>query len=335
LRKQLLLTFGSVSIATILLLVLVACLSSIQTGNIVKDESGDLLREQVLDRLSSNSRYIAEAFEGYLDGMHGTVQIISELVRDRIVGYPNAGWESDEFVPFRDMITNKMRYPLKSSSLLSLDWNVTPNVNSSNAAEHFPGRPKHLQITTPIASTPTYFFQGSCDPDETNITSLTYYPNCTEANNNITTGGSVQPTESHGSLYEKASDIGVLMKAVFEAQYDIGLAGFFFKNQGAGSVVSYPGHVWGSLYRPYESSGCEWMLQNTNPYTNRSFATVQEVARCHRDGTKVSHREVRKPKARKYVSQWKKDSTIDQKFNILFSSLICSIMFWNEIGLQI
>jgi hypothetical protein len=300
----------------------VACLSSIQTGNIVKDQSGDLLRQQIKDRLSSNSRYVAEAFEGYLDGMHGTVQIISELVRDRIVGYPNAGWETDQYVPFRDMITNRNRYPLQSSSLISLDWNVTPNVNPSNAAEHFPGRPSLLQITTPMASTPTYFFQGSCDPDENNVTSPKYFPNCTEANNNINTGGSVRPTESHGALYEKAADIGVLLKAVFEAQYDISLAGFYFKNQGAGSIVSYPGHIWGTLNEPYVSSGCKWMLQNTNPYTNRSFATVQEVARCQRSGTKVSNREVSKKKAHRLCHIVKKMCSFTENI-IPFSPVQC------------
>jgi hypothetical protein len=261
LRRQLLLSFGSSALLTLMVVVVVACTSAKIACDIVKGSADELLRDQVIRRLVNNSLYVAETFQGYMENIEGSVQLIVEYVENRIVGYPEAGWEEDKFVPFLDMETNASKYPLQSTPL-KLDWEVETNIIVSNGEEHLLERSVWLQGLPPgvLASTPSFFIQGSCDPSETDPASLKYAKNCTEASNDVRTGGNKVPTNTSYSLYEKAADIGLILKAVFESTPDIALAGVYFHNSGAGSMVQYPGHVWGTLSsREYVSDGCDWM----------------------------------------------------------------------------
>ena len=95
--------------------------------------------------------------------------LLSEVTRDRFAGYPHDGFIFDRQVPFRDMRTKKIIYPLRTSSRvrvisspslsslssslssfsslvksasipslsLPLDWNITTNIHSTNQIEHF------------------------------------------------------------------------------------------------------------------------------------------------------------------------------------------------------
>jgi len=46
-----------------------------------------------------------------MNDMEGSVQLMAEGLQDRIVGYPEPGWEEDFFVPFFDMETKPNKYP--------------------------------------------------------------------------------------------------------------------------------------------------------------------------------------------------------------------------------
>lgn len=61
LRRQMLLTFGSVSSLTILLVMIVAIVASVSTGNAVKEKATPRVDEWVQEFVSSTSRYVAQA----------------------------------------------------------------------------------------------------------------------------------------------------------------------------------------------------------------------------------------------------------------------------------
>jgi hypothetical protein len=293
LRRQLLLSFGSAASVTLLTVTVVACVITYLSGKTVADYSENILGQQLTRKLENNSKYAAKTLSDYIDNLEKMVQLTVEIVQDRIVNYPFDGWEEDLYVPFRDMDSGTNKYPLKSP-LLPLDWEVVANVNESNLDEHFQERAKWAESFFPVSSLPSYFFQGVCDPKETNVSSHHYYKNCTDANNDWRTGGVVAPTRSSKGLYEKAEDIGILLKPIFEAHEDLFLIGVYFRNSGAGSFVQYPGPstTWGALSRQYVSAGCDWM-RNINPHNGRPFGTDEEIARCRPNGTVVDHREVR------------------------------------------
>jgi len=291
LRQQLLLSFGSASLLTLVIVVTVACICSQIAGETVKAHSEDLLRAQVVRRVVVNSRYVAETFSAYIENLEGTVQLLTEMTEDRIVGYPGPGWEEDEFVPFKDMDTNTNKYPL-DSPFLPLDWAIDANINLENIEEHLQERKEWatFRYHETKSSTASYFMQGACDPSESNTNSITYFENCTDANNDWETGGVLQPTNTSKGLYKKSADLGVLLKPIFESQAELSMSGVYFKNSGAGSMVQYPGNVWGAFNIPYISDGCDWM-RNINIHTGRPFGTEDEIERCHPAGTLVSRRE--------------------------------------------
>jgi hypothetical protein len=259
LRRQLLLSFGSTALLTLAIVVTVACICSRIAGNTVKEPSIELLEEQVVARLANNSRYVAETFTAYMSNMESTVQLMSALVEDRIMGYPNLGWEEDRHVPFLDMDSGAREYPLKSSPL-PMDWAINNNVNLENAVEHVQERKKWVAYFPPISTASgSYFMQGVCDPEAMHPSSITHHGNCTVASNDPDTGGTVQPTATNKGLYEKAADIAVLLKPLFEMDPEILVAGIYFHNSGAGSQVQFPGNTRDGRISPYTSKGCDWM----------------------------------------------------------------------------
>jgi hypothetical protein len=216
---------------------------------------------------------------------------MSEFVMDRIAGYPLKGWENDTYVPFLDMDTGTRRYPLNVTPA-PLEWDIWLNVDSANAQENAQERSAWVQYFPVSTASGGYFMQGACDPNATDPTSWAYYPNCTDANNDVSTGGVVQPTPTNQGLQAKSGDLSVYFKALFESKQDALLFGAYFHNSGAGSYVNYPGNIRDGTSGPYVSIGCDWMNQ-TNPYSPVSdpLATAEEIARCHPAGTNVTQRE--------------------------------------------
>lgn len=155
-------------------------------------------------------------------------------------------------------------YPLKSNPL-PLDWQIILNINETNKEEHLQERSQWYDAGLSSVSTASasYFMQGSCNPEEENPTSLSYYENCTDVNNNVSSGGIVTPSPTNRALYEKSADIGVLLKPIYESDPDILQIEIYYHNSGAGSVLRYPGSM-GGFYQgkdndDYISTGCEWM----------------------------------------------------------------------------
>lgn len=199
------------------------------------------------------------------------------------------GYADDTYVPFYDTITDTNVYPLQSSPL-PLDWNLTSNINVENALFHL-GQSRLLWYDYSEVSTAhaTFFFQGQCDPGEANIYAKKYYPSCTDANNNVTTGGVVQPTVTNKVLAEKSADLQALLKPLYEQHEDVKLIGVYFANSGAGASVSFPGTIIDSTVN-YTSVGCDWMAA-INIRTMRALGTQDEIQRCHPEELTVFSRE--------------------------------------------
>ena len=170
-----------------------------------------------------------------------------------------------------------------------MDWdyrhteNELGNVNDETQVEHVQGRYSWYNTRLSTASA-AYVMQGICDPRVTDPTSTVYYPNCTEANNNITTGGVIQLSPTNEHLYHKASDLSPFLKAFYEFHQNLQGIGYYFPNSGAGASVYFP-HYQLDSGGSYVSIGCDWM-RAPNPIDPASgpIATDEEIARCHPEG---------------------------------------------------
>jgi hypothetical protein len=288
LRYQLIVSFGLTSAVATIVVVISSILTVRLSGERVKDQTETLLTNQVVSSIRSSSRYVADVVSQKMHEVSNVVNVLKELTEDRIVGYPDTNYEDDRHVPFRDVFSGTNVYPV-ASDLLPLDWNITQNVNETNYREHI-GEERWSWYIGKTMSTAhaAYRFQGVCNPRETDPNSLTYFENCTEANNDISTGGAVQPTETNFNLAWKAADLGVYLKPIYEANVDLHIVGIYFANSGAGSSVVFPpAHINGSS--SYESIGCDWM-NVTNPLTGQPYATEQERSRCRKRGDIVPGR---------------------------------------------
>jgi hypothetical protein len=294
LRRQLFVSFGASAVLTLCVVVILAGIGANQAGQTVKFRADQVTRAQVVRTTFASSRSLAEQLTNNHHNLEGTVQLMVEIARDRIVGYPNDGWLEDKYVPFRDQETNTNRYPLKATPV-PLDWDVYPNIVPENAEEHLQERAKWLGNWPTTTASASFTFQGVCDPTAAtanpNVTRnfYGYLENCTDANNNITTGGVYQPTLTLEGLHAKSAELSVFMKPLYESTPETFISGYYFFNDGAGATLSFPGYARNAVEPPYESVGCDWMAA-TNPHTNRSYGTAEQMSRCHPNGTLVPQR---------------------------------------------
>lgn len=289
LRYQLFASFGVTAACAIGVVVLAATLTAKSSGEALKTVSRLLLQEQVVANARTSSQHAADSLSKKFENLEGVVSLLGEVTRDRIVGYPREGWQNDENIPFLDTFSGRNIYPLVNKEL-PLDWNIDVNVNSTNYEEHvhdrWPWYADHYPISTSSAN---YRIQGACDPAETDPAAPTYYQNCTAANNDFSTGGVLQPTETNQYLAEKASDLAIFLKPLYETHTDVKHMGVYFANSGAGSSLVYPGYrIDGSS--SYVSDGCDWMRE-INPNTGMAYGSEEEIARCHPAGARVYGRE--------------------------------------------
>ena len=139
-----------------------------------------------------------------------------------------------------------------------------------------------------MQSEPAYFMPGSCNPLETNSSSVSYFPDCTDVDNDVTMGG-VFPTPTHKDVYEKAADLAVTLKAVFEGNQQIASCGVHFFNSGIATSLSHPGANIAELLPGYTSDGCDWMRE-INQRNGKPFGTKEDIKQCHPAGEFVPNR---------------------------------------------
>ena len=289
LRAQLMLSFGFVSI-TMISFVMVVCIAvAILSGQNVNKETVDTFDALTLRIEGKTVRYMAE-FLTYRLIPDDLVDIVWEMTRDRMAGYPSSpGYAEDNHVPFFDVDSGTNRYPIVFPPL-PLPWQLKNNVNNDNYKEHIHDRWQwyiahggELGLSTRSAM---YLMQGICDP---NATDTSTGENCTEANNDLRTGGSVAPTETNALLHRKSADLSPALKAMYEYHQDVKSLGIAFANDGAGSAVQFP-HYEIHTHGFYTSEGCDWMRQ-PNPFApERSIGTERMIKRCHPAGARVSYR---------------------------------------------
>lgn len=249
-----------------------SCVCVWRAGEIVKHRSSQLMKQNYETKaIIQSSKLMAEKLSARMSDIEGSIQILVECLRDRIVGYPSMeGWENGDFVPFLDTITQSPKYPLKMPPV-PLDWNIT--LQSTYEAERG-------NVSTKISTKSAAFhFQGSCDPNGKASA-------CFSDSNNITTGGNISPTETHWGIYQSTGDLSVFMKPLYETRVDTLKLNVYFANEGAGATLQYPASRIMPSQETYTSMGCDWML-NINNRTSMPYGTT---AFCHTEGEAVSSR---------------------------------------------
>ncbi|KAL3920016.1 MAG: hypothetical protein SGARI_007050 [Bacillariaceae sp.] len=127
-----------------------------------------------------------------------------------------------------------------------------------------------MLVSTAYAS---YHMPGICDP-EANADNLL----CQVGFNNVTSGG-IFPSTNHEGLYRSTGDLSVFMKPLYEADSELLQLQVLFFNEGAGSSLKFPAGPVAPLTPSYDSSGCDWITNLTNPYTGKAFAKCRVGAK--------------------------------------------------------
>eukprot|EP00529_Nitzschia_sp_RCC80_P002698 CAMPEP_0113449536 /NCGR_PEP_ID=MMETSP0014_2-20120614/5351_1 /TAXON_ID=2857 /ORGANISM="Nitzschia sp." /LENGTH=1855 /DNA_ID=CAMNT_0000340819 /DNA_START=9 /DNA_END=5576 /DNA_ORIENTATION=- /assembly_acc=CAM_ASM_000159 len=273
LRRQLTTAYGITAFLTIFLVVLCATIAAIRAGDAVTNQTETLFREQLFGGMTERNFLTVEILTKKFSNLKSTSSLLTEIVRDRIVGYPDDGWEDDNHVPFIDRETRQRVYPLKAN-LLPRDWQVKSNWNETNLEEHAQERADIFRglVGFLLTESAFFFFQGNCNPNHTLPSQLAYYPVCTDEYNDAALGGKVNPTDTLAPLEQKAADIGVFMKPIWEAEPLAMAVNVYFFNSGAGASLIFPSYqADSSAY--YQSAGCEWMDQ-INTLTGRPYGTA-------------------------------------------------------------
>mmetsp|Transcript_30884 Transcript_30884/g.92555 ORF Transcript_30884/g.92555 Transcript_30884/m.92555 type:complete len:1871 (-) Transcript_30884:814-6426(-) len=286
LRKQLMLSFGTVSAVTMIFVMVTSIAVTISAGNRIEDASKESLESWVQDKASSSARYVSDAFTTLLPG--DVIDIMHEAIQDRFVGYPTAQFDRDELVPFEDMDTGRRVYPINAKNL-SLDWNFPFRVTESNHHEHIQNRWSYYSDLPGGISTAGSLFhmQGACNPADV-PGGRKYLINCTDANNDPTSGGAIVPVSTTAKIYSKAKDLDPIFKAIYESTPSLSDLGIFFANSGAGASVAFPQYEIDHT-ASYTSMGCEW-LKETNPFDpSQNLGAEEEIARCKLKGTQVNN----------------------------------------------
>jgi hypothetical protein len=288
LKTQMMISFGSLNIIIILLVVLI-CVGmtqwiGIETNRLVRVEFDD----NINFAMQLNGRYLADAFSSAFV-MNDKVDLVHDVIQDRFEGYPNP---SDDEVPFFDMETETNIYPIIGEPM-PIRWDVQNNTNEDNYEEFVDSRWKYFKNISVDTTNAGFSFQGSCDPSETNSSGRSYGSNCTFANNNITTGGVVAPSEETEMYHRKGSDLVPILRALFETREQIREIHISFLNNGAGATITYPQYAL-SHQLNYISDGCEWLLSQNpllsrNPNKDGKIGNEKMLQNCHKKNETVSN----------------------------------------------
>jgi hypothetical protein len=280
LRTQLFSSFGIAAFLSLFVVVLSSCIAIKTSGEDVKQYSRDLMTEQVQQSLLRSGELVAEKYSSRIASVEGTLQILVEAVRDRIVGYPTEeGWDEGNHVPFRDYYFDidstrqEFKYPL-SQPPIPLDWMIKREAESELIDSRI------LLFKDMLLSTETaaYHFPGICD-----LSANTNPLVCTEQHNNVTTGG-IFPSITHEGLYKATGDIAVFMKPLYEADPELLQLQLMFYNGGAGSTLKFPAGPVAPLKKTYVSRGCDWITGLKNPHTGTAFGSKEDVEKCRTAG---------------------------------------------------
>jgi HAMP domain-containing protein len=284
LRTQMMLSFGTINVVTITLVVAICVALSVYAGDNVKTDTEEMVTVLTTTSHRLRSRYLSELLSEQLFLVE-PVKLLYEATRDRFEGYPNP---SDDSVPFVDLETGRNKYPIVGKPM-PLEWDVNPTITGESLDEFLANRRKIFENRTVDVFNAAFMVQGVCDPKETDPTVPSYWPGCTDANNNITTGGVIAPTSIAESIYRKGSDLVPLMRSIFEGRDEIMDLGLYFANDGAGAYINYP--QYGLDIYSYSSTGCDWLL-STHPYDpTRTIGSQEMISNCHPEGELVPIRE--------------------------------------------
>ena len=206
------------------------------------------------------TEYVVDTLSQIFDSFEEISSIVVEVTKDRFADYPyHAGYDTDDLtVPFFDIDSQSNVYPLNNSihsKTLKLDWETTTNGNSMHGI--FQGNNDNESLMHVSTSHASFFMQGQCDQSVSEPGKEGYYENCTDANNNVFTGGVVRPTKTNYQLYRGSADLAFILKPLYEFHYrDVTLIGVYFANSGAGAYVEFPSKKISAI-STYESIGCD------------------------------------------------------------------------------
>ena len=326
LKTQLMLSFGSANLITIILVFVGCIVTSHVVGENLKQINQEAFEKNLLPSIQARTvRYLAESLQQQFMPVD-MVDMLIEAAQDRFQGYPSSllhekAQETEHYsVPFRDVLSGNNIYPVIGKPMF-LNHEIPADVTEDNYQEHVQDDRWHsFYKSQPIVSTKSglFSFQGVCDPAEnfapassttatasnsTGVTDVNSNNNtrylldesnlryeCTEAHNDIDSGGVIHPVPTTGPIFRAGSDIIPVMKAMFESKSEIRDLGIYFANMGAGASMNFPAYPM-DMNVTYTSIGCDWMSQ-PNPVDPSlgPIANQNEIQRCHAEGETVSNR---------------------------------------------
>ena len=137
LKTQLMISFGTVNLLTILIII-AACIGvTTYLGETIKDINQNAFQYKLVPEIQSRSvRYLAESLEQQLMPKN-MISIIVEATMDRFQGYPDTlflhDYDEQQQVPFKDVISNNFIYPINHSGSAGGDF-ISNNSNETSSA---------------------------------------------------------------------------------------------------------------------------------------------------------------------------------------------------------
>ena len=267
LRTQLFLSFGIVTVLSVVFVMATAIVTTREAGERVVARGVSSADEWVIGRMIPLARYMGEILDQKHTSLDGLTLLLSQATQDRLRGYPNTpGYQQDTSTPFYNQYTQQNQYPgllQQRRQRIPFDWQIPPsnnNTNEKDKEESFPGgRSSWYQGEIGISSdSPVMLLQGTCDPTVPDKESPLFLPNCSVY------GLSVQsppPTRHLDALHRRCSEYAPpFLKALYEYHTDIQQLGLYLVNEGVGASIVYPGRTLNGT-KAYRSNGCEWIAQ--------------------------------------------------------------------------
>ena len=286
LKSQLLMSFGFMNFAVICVVVLICIMVTIFVGDDYKEINADTFSSALGQGLQGRTaRYLAESLQHRLLPVD-YVNLLFEMTRDRFAGYPDALFSNDPPIPFANLDGAPREYPIIGPPI-PLDWELKEDNFQLNDRVRREWYLADQPVSTEYSD---FFFQGACDPSISDPNNPAYYAGCTDANNDISTGGIVNPSNYTEAIYERAKDLAPILKAMFEYNADIFEVGVFFANQGAGASIKFPQKLLDAT-NLFISEGCDW-LNSLNPMDpSRPILNNDLTENCPAKGEPVKGRD--------------------------------------------
>lgn len=294
LQRLLFCSFVPPAILITLLVVTAATLYAIAARDSISGTaSNTLIRPAVYAQFADVTQHHAQAISIWMYSIEGSVELMNQVIRDRIVGYTSSpsptanasssGWDwmDDRYVPFVDQSTSttgkqkQNQYPLAMKPLPMMEYKQETEVLRDMRKQYFS---KDSPTTTTVPAPQSAFFVSSAVKDVYEEAMAAPHVDGNETSTTKSTTLSIL----HG-IHQRSGDLAVLLQPIVEASPAVQRAFLDFVTHGVGSTLT----VYSSstiqeelkeqppkeekIENRFSAGTCQWLQKTVNRQTQRPY----------------------------------------------------------------